>query len=150
MRIATLDKVHTGCLIAVELVSDIDLAHAHGQLCTPASGAVTTFIGTVRNHSHGKEVTKLVFEAYEAMALKEMNKLALLAAEKWQLNRLLIQHTTGEKKPGEVVVFIGVAATHRDEAFAACRFLIDELKRTVPIWKKEYYIDNSVWINAHP
>ena len=134
----------------VKIVDDIDINEAYNYLKAPDTGAVNLFIGTVRNHTKGKEVVKLVFEAYDKMALKEMNRLAGVAKDKWPLEKLLILHITGEKKPGEAVVAIGVTSSHRDASFEACRFLIDELKKTVPIWKKEFFIDNSVWVNAHP
>jgi molybdopterin synthase catalytic subunit len=134
----------------VKIVDNIDVSEAYQYLKSPDIGAVNLFIGTVRNHTKGKEVVKLVFEAYEKMALKEMNKLAEEAKQRWPIEKLLILHITGEKKPGEAVVAIGVTSAHRDASFEACRFLIDELKKTVPIWKKEFYIDNSVWVNAHP
>lgn len=108
------------------------------------------FVGTVRDHAQGKQVTKLVFEAYVPMALKQMEKIALQAQQQWPLEGLVMQHAVGEKQIGEPVVVIGTSSAHRDASFAACRFLIDELKKTVPIWKKEYYQDNSVWVNAHP
>jgi molybdopterin synthase catalytic subunit len=134
----------------VRIVENIDINEVYHYLQSPETGAVNVFVGTVRNHTKGKEVVKLVFEAYEKMALKQMNNLALEAKNKWPLDKLLIFHITGEKKPGEAVVAIGVTSAHRDASFEACRFLIDELKKTVPIWKKEFYIDNSVWVNAHP
>jgi molybdopterin synthase catalytic subunit len=134
----------------VKIVDSIDINEAYQFLQSPETGAVNLFIGTVRNHTKGKEVVKLVFEAYEKMALKEMNRLAETAKNNWSIDKLLMLHITGEKKPGEAVVAIGVTSAHRDASFEACRFLIDELKKTVPIWKKEFYIDNSVWVNAHP
>lgn len=134
----------------IDIVDTIDVNQAYDYLQSPDTGAVNLFIGTVRNHTKGKEVVKLIFEAYDTMALKEMNKLALIAMNKWPIAKLLILHITGEKKPGEAVVAIGVTSSHRDASFEACRFLIDELKKTVPIWKKEFFNDNSVWVNAHP
>ena len=134
----------------VRIVQNIDINEVYQYLQSPDTGAVNLFIGTVRNHTGGKEVVKLVFEAYEKMALNEMKKLAVETRRQWSIDKLLMLHITGEKKPGEAVVAIGVTSSHRDASFEACRFLIDELKRTVPIWKKEYYKDNSVWVNAHP
>jgi molybdopterin synthase catalytic subunit len=134
----------------VKIVDDIDIVEVYEYLQSPETGAINLFIGTVRNHTKGKQVVKLVFEAYEKMALKEMNRLAVVAKEKWRIDKLLIVHITGEKKPGQAVVAIGVTSSHRDASFEACRFLIDELKKTVPIWKKEFFVDNSVWVNAHP
>jgi molybdopterin synthase catalytic subunit len=134
----------------IKIVDNIDLNEAYNYLQSPASGAVNLFVGTVRNHSHGKEVMKLVFEAYEAMALKEMNKIAEAAQEQWQLDRVVMIHAVGEKAPGEAVVITGTSSVHRKASFEACQFLIDELKKTVPIWKHEFFNDNSVWVNAHP
>jgi len=134
----------------IEIVDQIDLTEAYSYLNSPDAGAINLFVGTVRNHSHSKAVKKLAFEAYEPMALKEMEKLAKQATENWTLSKLLIYHVVGEKAIGEPVVVIGVASSHRQVAFEACRFLIDELKKTVPIWKKEFYEDGSIWVNAHP
>ena len=134
----------------IQIVDRIDLNEAYSYLNAPEAGAVNFFVGTVRNNAHGKAVKKLVFEAYEPMALKEMEKLADLTQEKWGVSKLLMLHIVGEKEIGEPVVVIGVASPHRDTAFEACRFLIDELKKTVPIWKKEFYEDGSIWVNAHP
>ena len=137
-------------MILVKLVAEIDLTEAYQHLQSPAAGAVNVFIGTVRNHSKGKEVTKLVFEAYESMAVKELEKVAERAAEKWSLDKVVIIHATGEKYPGEAVVITGVSSAHRKASFEACEFLIDELKKTAPIWKHEHYTDGSEWVNAHP
>lgn len=137
-------------MMLVKLVDEIDLNEAYQYLQSPQSGAVNVFVGTVRNHSKGKEVTKLVFEAYESMAVKELTKVADRAMEKWSLNKVVIIHATGEKHPGEAVVITGVSSAHRKASFEACEFLIDELKKTVPIWKHEHYVDGSEWVNAHP
>lgn len=134
----------------IRIVDHIDINEAYGYLQSDSAGAVNLFIGTVRNHGQGKSVVKLVFEAYDAMALKEMEAIAAEAKSRWALDNLVMWHATGEKKVGEPVVVIGVSCSHRQASFEACRFLIDELKKTVPIWKKEYYDDNSVWVNAHP
>lgn len=134
----------------IRLVEHIDLNEAYSFLGTPEAGAVNLFVGTVRNHAKGKAVLQLDFEAYEPMAVKQMQKIAAQALEKWPLYKIAMIHATGSKQPGEPVVVIGVSSAHREASFEACRFLIDELKKTVPIWKKEYYQDNSVWVNAHP
>jgi molybdopterin synthase catalytic subunit len=134
----------------IELLSEIDPAKAAAALASDSSGGAVTFIGTVRETAHGKQVTKLIFEAYEPMALSEMQKIASRAQEKWPLNGLVMQHVIGEKNVGEMVVLVGASSAHRQAAFEACRFLIDELKASVPIWKKEFYADSSVWVAAHP
>lgn len=134
----------------IKIVAHINYEEAYSYLNSPDAGAVNLFIGTVRNNAHGKQVEKLVFEAYEPMALKEMEKLATLATQNWTISKLLMLHVVGEKAVAQPVVAIGIASPHRQEAFEATRFLIDELKKTVPIWKKEFYRDGSIWVNAHP
>lgn len=116
----------------------------------PESGGIDVFIGTVRNVTKGKTVMRLEFEAYEKMALAEMEKIAAQAFEKWPVQKLLIHHRTGVLAVGEVPVIIAVSAAHRDAAFEACRYVIDILKQTVPIWKKEIFEDGEVWVAAHP
>ena len=115
-----------------------------------AVGGIDVFVGTVRNQTKGKEVLKLEFEAYEPMALREMQKLADQAREKWDVLRIAIHHRTGTLEVGEIPVIIAVSAAHRAAAFDACRYIIDTLKETVPIWKKEYFAGGEVWVNAHP
>jgi len=117
---------------------------------SPESGGIDVFIGTVRNVTKGKAVVQLEFEAYEKMALAEMEKIALYAGSKWPIQKLLIYHRTGILAVGEVPVIIAVSAAHRDAAFEACRYIIDTLKQTVPIWKKEIFEDGEVWVAAHP
>jgi molybdopterin synthase catalytic subunit len=117
---------------------------------SPESGGVDVFIGTVRNATKGKAVLKLDFEAYELMAISEMEKIANQAFEKWPVQKVLIHHRTGELQIGEIPVIIAVSAAHRDAAFEACRYIIDTLKQTVPIWKKEAFEDGEVWVAAHP
>lgn len=134
----------------IEIVDEIRTDAAFNYLQSTDTGAVNTFVGTVRNNSKGKEVVKLVFEAYPTMALKELRKIAAEAIEKWPIKKVVVEHVVGEKLPGEPVVLIGVTAAHRDASFDACRYIIDQLKARVPIWKKEFYIDNSIWVNAHP
>jgi len=116
----------------------------------PESGGIDVFIGTVRNATKGKAVLRLEFEAYEKMALAEMRKIAASVLERWPLQKLLIHHRTGVLAVGEVPVVIAVSAAHRDAAFEACRYVIDTLKQTVPIWKKEVFEDGEVWVAAHP
>jgi molybdopterin synthase catalytic subunit len=134
----------------IEIVDHIDLHSAYEYLQSNDAGGVHLFVGTVRNHAQGKAVVKLVFEAYAPMALSEMKKIAIRAKQRWALNAVVMQHVTGERKIGEAVVVVGASSAHREAAFEACRFLIDELKASVPIWKKEYYSDSSIWVNAHP
>lgn len=117
---------------------------------SPDCGGIDVFIGTVRNATKGKTVLRLEFEAYRQMALKEMQKIADQAMEKWPVQRILLHHRTGILQVGEVPVVIAVAAAHRAAAFDACRYIIDTLKQAVPIWKKEFFEDGEVWVAAHP
>lgn len=137
-------------MMLIRIVDHIDLNEAYEYLQSPSAGAVNLFIGTVRNHSDDKPVVKLNFETYRTMALKQMEKLAGDAKAKWELDKVVILHVEGDKKIGEPVVLIGVSSSHRQASFESCRFLIDELKKTVPIWKKEFFEDKSIWVNAHP
>lgn len=117
---------------------------------SPQSGGTDVFIGTVRDSTKGKKVIRLEFEAYEPMALKEMEKIAAQAYEKWPVQKLLIHHRTGTLEVGEVPVLIAVSCAHRAAAFEACRYVIDTLKQTVPIWKKEVFEDGEAWVADHP
>ncbi len=117
---------------------------------SPQSGGIDVFIGTVRDATKGKPVVRLEFEAYVPMALSETRKLAERAMAEWPLHKVLLHHRTGVLPIGDVPVVIAVSAAHRAAAFEACRFLIDTLKQTVPIWKKEIFEDGEVWVAAHP
>ena len=111
-------------------------------------GAVVTFDGCVRNHSHGRRTLYLDYEAYESMALAKMREIAGQIHEKFAIDRVAIAHRLGRMEIGETSVFIAVSSAHRPAAFEACRFAIDTLKRTVPIWKKEYFEDGAVWADG--
>ena len=113
------------------------------------SGAVSVFIGTVRNNTQGKKVVSLEYEAYEAMAVKKMEDIAYEARQKWPIEKIAIIHRIGKLSIGETAVVVAVSTPHRKEAFEACQFLIDTLKKVVPIWKKEIYEDGEVWVAAH-
>ncbi|HYC30620.1 MAG TPA: molybdenum cofactor biosynthesis protein MoaE [Chitinophagaceae bacterium] len=128
----------------------LDISRCIQWVMSPQCGGIDVFIGTVRDNTKGKKVLRLEFEAYESMALKEMQKIAEQAMEKWKVTRVLVHHRTGVLNAGEVPVIIAVAAPHRAAAFDACRFIIDTLKQTVPIWKKEVFEDGETWVNAHP
>lgn len=128
----------------------LDIMACIGQVMGPGCGGVDVFIGTVRDATKGKAVLRLEFEAYEKMALREMRKIAEQTFERWPVQAISIQHRTGILQIGEVAVVIAVGAAHRDAAFEACRFAIDTLKQTVPIWKKEVFADGEVWVAAHP
>lgn len=113
-------------------------------------GGICIFVGTVRNSTKNKEVLRLDFSAYRPMALKEMQKIAERCLMDHGIYKIAIHHATGELVIGDIPVVIAASAPHRGEAFAACQDAIDSLKVTVPIWKKEYFHDGEVWVNAHP
>lgn len=113
-------------------------------------GGLALFVGTVRNHTKGKEVLKLEFSAYEPMAVKEMDLIASKAIETFGIHKIAIHHAVGNLEIGEVPVIIAVSSAHREAAFQACQFAIDTLKETVPIWKKEFFEGGEIWVNAHP
>jgi molybdopterin synthase catalytic subunit len=128
----------------------LDIQYCIDAVMSPECGGIDVFIGTVRNATKGKTVVQLEFEAYESMALKEMQKIADEIFQKWPVQKVVIHHRTGVLNIGEVPVVIAVAAAHRAAAFDACRYVIDTLKQTVPIWKKEVFEDGEVWVAAHP
>jgi molybdopterin synthase catalytic subunit len=118
-------------------------------MADPAAGAYVCFEGWVRNHNEGKAVTSLEYEAYEMLAQKEGNKILGEAREKFDILEAACIHRTGHLQIGEIAVWVGVTAKHREAAFEACRYVIDEVKARVPIWKKEHYSDgNSGWVRC--
>jgi MoaE-MoaD fusion protein len=126
----------------------IDLAILVRHVRAPEDGAIVTFDGFVRNQSHNRATLYLDYEAYESMALAKMREIAAQLHEKYKIHRVAIVHRLGRLEIGETSVFIAVSAPHRAAAFDACRFAIDTLKRTVPIWKKEYFEDGAVWADG--
>lgn len=134
----------------IEIVDSIDTSVVYDELSDAASGGICVFLGTVRDTTNNESVTSLEFEAYKTMALKEMEKIAEMAASKWELNKIVMRHAVGVKKIKEAVVVVGASSAHREDCFVACRFLIDTLKESVPIWKKEFFKNKVVWVSAHP
>jgi molybdopterin synthase catalytic subunit len=124
----------------------IDLARLQAAVRHPAAGAVVTFVGTTRNENVGRRVIRLEYEAFAAMAQKEMRRLATAARKRWPLRRVAMAHRIGVVPVGEASVGIAVSSGHRREAFEACHWLIDRLKEIVPIWKKEHFRGGQVWI----
>lgn len=128
----------------------IDGKVLHDELLKGAEsfGGVVIFEGRVRNHSHGKQVAALFYECYQPMALKVMEEIRREAQANWKGAKIMALHRYGAIPLGEAAVWVGVAAPHRDEAFQACRFMIDEIKSRAPIWKKEEYADGThVWVH---
>lgn len=128
----------------------LDILACKQAVLTPATGGVVMFEGAVRNATHGRGVQHLIFEAYEPMAKAEMKKILDHAEEKWQLQGAIMHHRLGVVPIGEAAVVIVCTALHRKEAFEACQYCIDTLKETVPIWKKEVFVDGETWVSAHP
>ena len=138
-------------MIDLKVTNEIlNISSCINWVMTPQAGGIDVFIGTVRDRTKGKNVVRLEFEAYEKMALNEMKKIADEMMQRWPLHKILIHHRTGVLQIGEVPVVIAVAASHRAAAFEACRYAIDTLKQTVPIWKKEVFEDGEEWVAAHP
>lgn len=125
----------------------IDEDSVRQMVSAPECGAVVVFAGVVRNHSRGREVRYLEYEAYEPMALKQMQEIAGEAAQRWGA-RVAVVHRLGGMDVGETSVVIAVATPHREQAFEACRWCIDTLKEQVPIWKKEVCPDGTYWIEG--
>ena len=131
----------------------LDVATIIGDASSPDCGAVATFIGTVRESAavtsnSDKTVTRLDYEAHPTLAEEKLRDIAETAAGKWPLARVVAVHRTGACEVGEPTVVVACASPHRGDALDACHWLIDELKATVPIWKKEIYTDGSSWVGS--
>ena len=119
-----------------------------GALDTTGIGAVTTFIGLVRGHNLGRRVLHLEYEAYEALAVKGLDRIVSESLEQWPSVRVAIHHRIGRMEIGEASVVIAAASPHRADAFAAARYAIERIKQIVPIWKHEYFEGGDVWIEG--
>jgi molybdopterin synthase catalytic subunit len=126
----------------------IDLDELVRYVTDPEAGAIATFIGTTRNNNEGRKVIALDYEAYPEMAEKELARIGADANKQWPVCRIAIVHRLGPVQIGEASVMIAVSSAHRDAAFAASRFAIEEIKKTVPIWKKEVFEGGEVWIGT--
>jgi len=127
----------------------LDLAALRAELADPGCGGFVAFEGWVRNFNDGREVRRLEYEAYVPLALREGERIIAEACERFGVTRVLCVHRVGTLAIGELAVWVGVSAPHRDEAFRACRHVIDEVKHRVPIWKQEHYVDGlSGWVNC--
>jgi len=119
------------------------------KLTDDTCGAFVSFEGVVRNHNEGQQVLRLEYESYKALAVKEGDKVIAEALARFPVTHIVCLHRTGELAIGDVAVWVGISSPHRGEAFDACRYVIDEVKLRVPIWKKEYYTDgDSGWVNC--
>ncbi|MCB0608525.1 MAG: molybdenum cofactor biosynthesis protein MoaE [Lewinella sp.] len=129
---------------------ELDIRACVDFVSAPEAGGINVFIGTVRNQTQGRAVIRLEFEAYAPMAVSEMRKIAATALGRWPVQRIAVHHRVGSLGIGEVPVVIAVGSAHRQAAFEACQYVIDTLKQTVPIWKKEVFEGGEVWVAAHP
>jgi len=120
------------------------------QIKQPEDGAVVVFEGIVRDHTRGRRTLYLDYEAYEPMAYRKLQELAEEALGKFEIRAVALVHRLGRLQHSETSIFIAVASAHRAAAFEACRWLIDTLKKTVPIWKKEYFEDGAIWADGEP
>lgn len=127
--------------------SSISLEALCREVAAPDYGGVATFLGLVRNHHEGKAVLGIEYSAYEEMAESVSEAVVAEARARWPV-RIALLHRIGELEVGDVAVAIAAAGAHREEAFAACRYVIEEVKRRVPIWKRERFVDGTVeWVN---
>ena len=129
--------------------SAIDTASARREVLDPGAGGYVSFEGWVRDHNEGQEVTRLEYEAFQALAVKEGERIVREAMTRFPIKHALCIHRVGSLELTDMAVWVGVSAAHRGEAFEACRFIIDEVKHRVPIWKKEHYRSgDSGWVNC--
>ncbi len=128
----------------------IDIQYIIKSAESTDAGAVNVFIGTVRSKTGQRKVIRLEYEAYEPMAVLEIKKIIKLAKDKWKLEGWAVSHRVGTLTIGDVAVVVAVSTAHRQESFEACQFIIDSLKQTVPIWKKEIFEGGEEWVSAHP
>ncbi|MGA8501564.1 MAG: molybdenum cofactor biosynthesis protein MoaE [Candidatus Sulfotelmatobacter sp.] len=149
-EVALLPPVSGGSGRALIVRDPIDTQGVLARMKQGGDGASVVFEGLVRNQTRGRRTLYLDYEAYEEMALRQMESLAEQALKQFQVREVALVHRLGRLEIGETSVLIVVASAHRAAAFDACRWLIDTLKRTVPIWKKEYFEDGVVWADGEP
>ena len=127
---------------------DFDIGELLSAVKSPRVGGVSCFLGCVRDSSQGRRVERMSIEVYEEMAAAELEKIREEALERFQVEEAVVVHRYGDLEVGDNIVFIAVGAAHREEAFQACRYILEELKRRVPIWKKEVSPDGEHWVEG--
>ena len=127
---------------------DIDIKQMIEKIRAPENGCIVSFLGTVRDHAKGQRVSKMEIEVYEDMACKQLSEIRSEAVEKYGVNEVFVIHRYGELDVEDNIVFIAVSSGHRDEAFQACMYVVDELKKRVPIWKKETTTEGDYWVEG--
>lgn len=115
---------------------------------TPAAGGIVSFVGTVRNQTDGMKITGIELEAAADMARADIRRIAKAAGRKFEVSKVSVVHRIGKLNVGDIIVVIAVSAPHRADAFKACKFIIDELKKTTPIWKKEFSGTKERWVEG--
>jgi molybdopterin synthase catalytic subunit len=128
--------------------SPINMQELADFVADPAAGAMATFVGMTRNTNEGRQVTRLEYECYPGMAEKEMEKIAAEVLRRWPIKKIAMVHRLGRVDISEASVAIAVSSGHRHAAFEACHYAINQLKETVPIWKKELYEGGELWIGS--
>jgi molybdopterin converting factor subunit 1 len=149
-EVAFLPPVAGGSSVCRISDQPLDVGAVVAKVSGSGMGGIVTFLGAVRDEARGRAIQHLEYEAYAGMAEREMDKIVAEVAERWPGTRLAIAHRVGHLAVGELAVVIAAAAPHRPEAFEACRYAIDTLKETVPIWKKEFATDGDCWVDEHP
>ncbi len=138
-------------IIDIQILAEpLEVSNNYDFILDESCGGINVFIGTVRRWNKDEEITHLDFECYEPMAISELRKIADSAIEQFEVKKVSIHHRVGIVKATEIAVIIAVACKHRKASFQACEFIIDQLKKDVPIWKKEHLIDGSYWVNSRP
>lgn len=128
----------------------LDEAAVTALVTSAAAGGVVTFVGRVRDHARGRTVMALEYETYPEMAHSVFAQIAAEASGRFAIKQVAIHHRSGRLNVGEIAVIVAVSATHRGPAFAACEYIVDQLKTRAPIWKKEFSPDGAVWVEEHP
>lgn len=126
----------------------LDAAEATAAVASPAAGAITLFLGVVRDNNLGRSVDHLVYEAYPSMAEKVMREIALEAKERFGLEKYAVLHRTGRLEIGETSLLVAISSGHRAESFEAGHWMVNEIKKRVPVWKKEVWSDGESWIEG--
>ncbi len=138
-------------LVDIQILnSNLSIDSCYEFVIDASCGAVALFVGTIRNHNNGKKVKYLDFESYRPMALKEMGNIAEECKNKFSVLKISLHHKEGRADILSKAVIIAVSTVHRKDSFEACAFIINQLKKRVPIWKKEFLMDGSYWVNARP
>ncbi|MDQ0781272.1 molybdenum cofactor biosynthesis protein MoaE [Chryseobacterium sp. W4I1] len=128
----------------------LDLTDCFTLASDAACGGMASFVGTVRNQTEGKSVIRLEYDCYESMAVKEIHKITNKAISLFSVKNIVVHHRTGILFPGDAAIIIVVSDGHRNSVFDACSYMIENIKKTVPIWKKEIFENGEEWVSAHP